>query len=135
MKIKLGAEVLVPQVPNFLRLEGGGVLPIAQASDEDLEALGKLWTAALRNLARERRNRPAATISMRSCPAYGVPQGFVGTVNFPNGQGAPFLVNGEPCIECGLAFKVGTIVYAAASPRSGMVCSTCVGENPARAQQ
>lgn len=52
--ITVKAMVLLPNLPNFLRYEGG-TIPIADLADEELRALGATWTEELVKLAQSRR--------------------------------------------------------------------------------
>lgn len=47
--------VLVPRVPNFLRTDSGATIPIEAVTDSGLRELGRLWTRALLNHAKQRR--------------------------------------------------------------------------------
>jgi electron transfer flavoprotein alpha/beta subunit len=56
------ARVEVPRVPNFLLMTDGQKLPVSAATEDDLRLIGKLWTEALIERAREqRRNLDAPT--------------------------------------------------------------------------
>lgn len=54
-KIKVTAEVEVPKVPNFLRMSDGQTLPVSAAREDSLRELGRLWTEALIERAKEQR--------------------------------------------------------------------------------
>jgi hypothetical protein len=55
--LKLTAEIVVPQVPNYLRY-GSHEAPIdvAHLSDADLRHIGEAWTQALIDRANHRRS-------------------------------------------------------------------------------
>ena len=53
--IVIKTTVLTPSVPNFLKQEGGGTLPIAAVSDEGLRLVGEAFTQELIKKAREAR--------------------------------------------------------------------------------
>lgn len=50
-------SLLTPVLPNFLRTEGGSIVPIADVPDSALRAIGKNWTALLLLKARNARKR------------------------------------------------------------------------------
>jgi len=54
------AAVLIPKVPNHLRLENGASLPVEAIDEAGLRAIGKAWTAALIEHAAARRKTVAA---------------------------------------------------------------------------
>lgn len=54
--INVTAQVEVPRVPNFLLMSDGQKIPISAVTEEGLEEIGKDWTLALINRAREQRS-------------------------------------------------------------------------------
>jgi len=54
VKLNLTARVKTPRVPNFL-LGDGKSTAVGDFTDESLRAIGKLWTEALLERAREQR--------------------------------------------------------------------------------
>ncbi|MBL4766312.1 MAG: hypothetical protein JKY94_01065 [Rhodobacteraceae bacterium] len=53
--VDITIRVKAPRVPNFLLGEGDASYPVGNVSDEQLRAIGKLWTEALLKRAREQR--------------------------------------------------------------------------------
>lgn len=51
--IKVTASVKVPMVPNFLQMEDGQTIPLRAITEDGLRELGKLWTEALVERAKE----------------------------------------------------------------------------------
>lgn len=59
----LSAEVMIPNVPAFLRVKSfgadrAGTLPIESFTDEQLKAVGEQWTQNLIDIAKANRNKP-----------------------------------------------------------------------------
>jgi len=62
MKLKL--DVVVPSVPNYLKILSTNdelSVPISEISEKDLRALGKEWTEALVRKAKKTRNQQIPT--------------------------------------------------------------------------
>ncbi len=53
--ISVVAHVEIPTVPNFLMMSDGQRLSIAAVTEEGLKEIGKEWTLALVNKARDKR--------------------------------------------------------------------------------
>lgn len=45
--VTVTTQLEVPQVPNFIRTQTGESVPIRDLTREQIEAIGKAWTAAL----------------------------------------------------------------------------------------
>ena len=52
---KITAEVEIPRVPNFLRLTDGRTLPVKAIDETSLREIGKIWTEALIERAKEQK--------------------------------------------------------------------------------
>ena len=58
--VRISADILIPTVPNFFRMQDGQSLPVEAVSDHDLKAIGLLWTTNLIEHAKTRRHRTRA---------------------------------------------------------------------------
>jgi hypothetical protein len=47
MKIKVQAQIEIPRVPNFLKMQGGQTIPVSAITEEGLREIGQRWTEAL----------------------------------------------------------------------------------------
>lgn len=62
--ITVKAVVKVPSVPNFLRIDGGSesdAIDVADVTDDELRAIGRLWIDELLANAAKRRLRGGTT--------------------------------------------------------------------------
>lgn len=50
---RVTAEIEIPKVPNFLRMTDGQMLPVSAVDEAHLREIGKLWTEALVERAKE----------------------------------------------------------------------------------
>jgi hypothetical protein len=53
MKINVHAQIEIPRVPNFLKMEGGKTIPISAITEEGFREIGKKWTEELIARAKE----------------------------------------------------------------------------------
>ena len=52
---------MLPQLPNHLRDEQGGTVPVESLSQDQLDEVGRKWTDALKQKARDRAALNGAT--------------------------------------------------------------------------
>lgn len=50
---KVKAEIEIPKPPSFLRMTDGHTLPVSAVDEASLREIGKLWTDALVERAKE----------------------------------------------------------------------------------
>jgi len=53
--VTVAATVIIPTIPNHLRMENGLTMPLCAASEEGLREIGARWTEKLIERAREQR--------------------------------------------------------------------------------
>ena len=59
-EIEVTAKVVLPGLPNFLRLSDGASIPVEAIHESGLRAIGEAWTAALIEHGLARRKTVAA---------------------------------------------------------------------------
>ena len=57
--VRISADILIPTVPDFFRMQDGQSLPVEAVSDHDLKDIGLLWTTNLIEHAKTRRQNKA----------------------------------------------------------------------------
>ena len=57
--IRVTAEVEIPRPPNYLHQENGHKIPLSAITESGLLEIGKLWTEALIERAKEQQNSNA----------------------------------------------------------------------------
>lgn len=61
--VKSTRVLMLPQLPNFLRDEQGGTVPVEDLSQEQLDEVGRKWTDALKQKARDRAGDRTAALN------------------------------------------------------------------------
>jgi hypothetical protein len=59
--VKTKRTLMLPQLPNHLRDEQGGTVPVESLSQDQLDEVGRKWTDALKQKARDRAALNGAT--------------------------------------------------------------------------
>ena len=65
ISVKSERTLKLPTLPNFVRDEGGGAVPIESLTQDQLSEIGQKWTEALKRKARDRNGRKMVAINKK----------------------------------------------------------------------